>query len=86
MLLLRCPKQNAIPIINYNDPVANDEIVKLEIEDLVKKGKQAVHLVDNDETASQVACFAQCSAGYSFTKRLKMLTFLSLIAANILHD
>ena len=36
--------------------------------------------------ASQVACFAQCSAGYSFTKRLKMLTFLSLIAANILHD
>ncbi len=36
--------------------------------------------------ASQVACFAQCSAGYSFTKRLKMLTFLSLIAANILHE
>lgn len=59
-LLLRCPKQNAIPIINYNDPVANDEIVKLEIEALEKKGKQAVHLVDNDETASQVACLVKC--------------------------
>ena len=67
MLLLRCPKQNAIPIINYNDPVANDEIVKLEIEDLVKKGKQAVHLVDNDETASQVACLVKCESLLIYT-------------------
>ena len=59
-LLLRCPAQNAIPIINYNDPVSNDEIAKLEIEELRKKGKKAVHLVDNDETASQVADLLQC--------------------------
>ncbi len=36
-LLLRCPTQNAIPIINYNDPVSNDEIVKVEIDELRKK-------------------------------------------------
>ena len=59
-LLLRCPSQNAIPIINYNDPVSNDEIVKVEIEELRKKGKKAVHLVDNDETASQVADLLKC--------------------------
>ena len=59
-LLLRCPSQNAIPIINYNDPVSNDEIAKLEIEELRKKGKKAVHLVDNDETASQVADLLKC--------------------------
>ena len=59
-LLLRCPTQNAIPIINYNDPVSNDEIVKVEIEELRKKGKKAVHLVDNDETASQVADLLKC--------------------------
>ena len=59
-LLLRCPAQNAIPIINDNDPVSNDEIAKLEIEELRKKGKKAVHLVDNDETASQVADLLKC--------------------------
>jgi glutamate 5-kinase len=59
-LLLRCPAQNAIPIINYNDPVSNDEIVKVEIDELRKKGKKAVHLVDNDETASQVADLLKC--------------------------
>lgn len=59
-LLLRCPVQNAIPIINYNDPVSNDEIVKVEIEELRKKGKNAVHLVDNDETASQIANLLKC--------------------------
>ena len=59
-LLLRCPSQNAIPIINDNDPVSNDEIAKLEIEELRKKGKKAVHLVDNDETASQVADLLKC--------------------------
>jgi len=59
-LLLRCPAQNAIPIINYNDPVSNDEIAKLEIEALRKQGKKAVHLVDNDETASQVADLLKC--------------------------
>lgn len=36
--------------------------------------------------ASWVDTFTQCSTGYSFTWRPKMLTFLSLIAANILHE
>ena len=59
-LLLRCPKQNAIPIINYNDPLSPDEIAKVEIEALRKKGQKAVHLSDNDETASQVASILKC--------------------------
>ena len=59
-LLLRCPKQNAIPIINYNDPLSPEEIVKVEIEALLKKGQKAVHLADNDETAAQVAQLLKC--------------------------
>ncbi|MEG2676313.1 MAG: uridylate kinase, partial [Clostridia bacterium] len=33
-LLLRCPAQNAIPIINYNDPLSNEEIIKFELQKL----------------------------------------------------
>lgn len=69
-LLLRCPKQNAIPIINYNDPLSNDEIVKVEIDALIKKGKKAVHLMDNDETASQVACLLKCEQLLIYTSAI----------------
>ena len=55
-MLLRCPLQNAIPIINYNDPVSDEEIRKFEINAIRKTGKNAVECVDNDETASQIAC------------------------------
>ncbi|MCI8728867.1 MAG: uridylate kinase [Clostridia bacterium] len=66
-LLLRCPRQNAIPIINYNDPVSYDEIVKFEIQQYSKMGVKAVQCVDNDETASQIACLVK-------TKRLLIMT------------
>ena len=58
-LLLRCAKQNAIPIINYHDCVSSEENRKLEILKLQKAGKHVVELVDNDETAAQVACLVK---------------------------
>ena len=66
-LLVRCPSQNAVPIINYNDPVSHDEIVKVELEKYRKKGIKAVQCIDNDETASQIACLVK-------TRRLVIMT------------
>lgn len=66
-LLLRCPSQNAIPIINYNDAVCYEENRKMEIQLLKSKKADAVECVDNDETASQIACLVK-------SKRLLLLT------------
>ncbi|NLL55887.1 MAG: uridylate kinase [Clostridiales bacterium] len=54
-MLLRCPSQGAIPIVNYNDPVSDEEVRKLEIKSLKSKRSKVVECVDNDETASQIA-------------------------------
>lgn len=54
--LLRCAEQQAIPIVNYNDSVSDEEVRKLEIHNISEKtGGNCVQLVDNDETAAQVA-------------------------------
>lgn len=53
--LLRAPEQNAIPIINYNDPVSSEENRKMELKVLGSNGQRVVECVDNDETASIVA-------------------------------
>lgn len=66
-LLLRCPAQNAIPIINYNDPLSTEEIIKLDIEKYRSGFDMQVHCVDNDETAAQIACLVK-------TRRLLILT------------
>jgi glutamate 5-kinase len=58
-LLLRCKKQNAIPSINYNDPVCSEESRKFEIQSLKNKNQKVVECVDNDETASQIACLVK---------------------------
>jgi len=58
--LERAATQNAIPIINYNDAVSDEESRKLEIQSLKDGGKRAVECVDNDETASQIACLLKC--------------------------
>lgn len=55
-VLLRCPAQNAIPIVNYNDAVCYEENRKMEIQALQCKKSDIVECVDNDETASQIAC------------------------------
>ena len=58
-MLLRCPAQNAVPIINYNDPVSEEEVRNMEINALRSAGKSVVECVDNDETASQIACLVR---------------------------
>ena len=58
-MLLRCKSQGAIPIINYNDPVSDEEVRKMEIKALRSAHKKAVECVDNDETASQIACLVR---------------------------
>lgn len=57
--LLRCPIQGAIPIINYNDPVCSEENRKMEIQSLRSKSQKVVECIDNDETASQIACLVK---------------------------
>lgn len=58
-MLLRAPSQNAVPIINYNDAVSAEENRKMEIKQYKEKNGKAVELVDNDETASQIACLVR---------------------------
>ncbi|MFA6865898.1 MAG: uridylate kinase [Clostridia bacterium] len=58
-MLIRCPKQGAVPIINYNDPVSDEEIRKMEIKALREKNKKVVECVDNDEIASQISCLVK---------------------------
>lgn len=55
-LLLRCKEQNAIPIINYNDAVSDSENRRMEISALSKSRTKVHECIDNDETASLVAC------------------------------
>lgn len=55
LLLERAAQQNAIPIVNYNDPVNDEEIRKLELASRRAEGKDVVECVDNDETAEVVA-------------------------------
>lgn len=55
-MLLRCKDQNAVPIINYNDAVSTEESRKFEIQSLKNKNRKVVECVDNDETATQIAC------------------------------
>jgi glutamate 5-kinase len=53
---LRCPKQNAIPIVNYNDTVSFEENRRWELEQLRNNGhERVVECIDNDETASVIA-------------------------------
>lgn len=54
-MLLRSAEQHAIPIINYNDAVSDDENRHMELSTLRQNGSDAVECVDNDETASVIA-------------------------------
>ncbi len=58
-LLLRATQQKAIPIINYNDPVSDEENRKLELTSLKKQSSHVVECVDNDETAAVVCQLMQ---------------------------
>lgn len=54
-LLLESMKHKAIPIINYNDSVSNDEILKMELNEVRKNQESVAECIDNDETASRLS-------------------------------
>jgi glutamate 5-kinase len=54
-LFMRAPMQNAIPIVNYNDPVSSEENRKMELKRIGEGGIHVVECVDNDETAAVIA-------------------------------
>lgn len=54
-LLLRARDQQAIPIVNYNDPVSDEENRKWELAHLRAQQPEVVECVDNDETAAVIA-------------------------------
>jgi glutamate 5-kinase len=55
-LFMRAPVQNAIPIVNYNDPVSSEENRKMELKRIGNNGmRHVVECVDNDETAAVIA-------------------------------
>lgn len=58
-LLLRTSEQNAIPIVNYNDPVSDDEVRKMELSSLRQQNNHVVECVDNDETAAVICGLVQ---------------------------
>lgn len=53
-LFMRAAEQGCIPIINYNDPVSDEENRKLELASRRLSGP-VVECVDNDETAAVIA-------------------------------
>ncbi len=59
--LQRAATQNCIPIINYNDPVSDEENRKMELSGRRGMGEQVVECVDNDETAAVIAGLLQAS-------------------------
>ena len=54
-LLTRAAGQGVIPIINYNDPVSDEDVRKMELARRRAEGAEVVECVDNDETAEVVA-------------------------------
>ena len=44
-----------MPIVNYNDPVSDEEIRKMELAVRREHGEDVVECVDNDETAAVIA-------------------------------
>lgn len=54
-LLIRAAKQGTIPIINYNDPVSDEENRKMELANRREQGVAVHECVDNDETAAVIA-------------------------------
>jgi glutamate 5-kinase len=54
-LLIRAAKQKTIPIINYNDPVSDEENRKMELAARREMGREVHECVDNDETAAVIA-------------------------------
>ena len=54
-LFLRAREQGAIPIVNYNDPVSDEENRKWELSELRRENRVVHECVDNDETAAVIS-------------------------------
>ena len=54
-LLIRAAQQGTVPIVNYNDPVSDEEIRKMELAVRREHGQDVVECIDNDETAAVIA-------------------------------
>ena len=54
-LLIRAAQQKTIPIVNYNDPVSDEENRKMELATRRQRGDMVHECVDNDETAAVIA-------------------------------
>ena len=54
-LLIRAARQKTIPIVNYNDPVSDEENRKMELAVRREKGGEVHECVHNDETAAVIA-------------------------------
>ena len=54
-LLIRAAQQKTIPIVNYNDPVSDEENRKMELAVRRQQGEVVHECVDNDETAAVIA-------------------------------
>ena len=54
-LLIRAARQGTIPIVNYNDPVSDEENRKMELAARRRNGDEVHECVDNDETAAVIA-------------------------------
>lgn len=54
-LLERAARQKTIPIVNYNDPVSDEENRKMELAARREQGGEVHECVDNDETAAVIA-------------------------------
>ena len=74
-LFLRAKEQGAIPIVNYNDPVSDEENRKWELSHLYKGNREIHECVDNDETAAVIA-------GLVSTRVLLIMTSTEGIYAN----
>ncbi len=55
LLLERAARQKTIPIVNYNDPVSDEENRKMELAARRRQGTEVHECVDNDETAAVIA-------------------------------
>ena len=58
-LLIRAARQKIIPIVNYNDPVSDEENRKMELAVRRQQGGEVHECVDNDETAAVIAGLVQ---------------------------
>lgn len=92
-MLLRCPKQGAVPIINYNDPVSYEEVRKMEIKALRSTHSKVVECVDNDETASQIAMLVKpkylvimTSTNGIYTDKNNSATLISKISGKDIYE